>query len=192
MESSKTIAISRKKQGTFWSAVGYTTLFVAIAGLNFWSEVLDLFGLFAMIADKLPAILILLLVMATGPISAVVLVAGFSFLAIVDFLAIFLYEGFDFVLTLPFALAGLVFSIRRYVKVQGKAKGNIWQFVLVLGVMFVWVWFVGLFIGTVDALVRGTPEARSDAIMSLWYIIGIPILITILSGLSSRRAKRKR
>jgi len=191
MEGTEAVIISRKKQGVFWSAVGYTILFAALVALTIAAGGVDPFGISAFIAVRLPAMVMLLLVMATGPISVLVLMAGFAFLVIADSLSVFLYGGVDSIITLPFALAGLVFAIRSYVKVPEKARGHILSFVLTLGAMFFWVWFSGYLIGTVDTIVRGTPEARSDAIMSLWYIIGIPILIIILGGLGSRRAKRK-
>lgn len=192
MDSSGTIAVSRKRQGVFWSAVGYTIFFATLFILNILAGGIDPFVFSQFIVSRLPVVIILLLVMATGPISALVLTAGFAFLTIIDSLTIFLGGGVDSIITLPFALAGLVFAIRSYVKVQEKTKGHILGFVLMLVGGVFWVWYAGYFIGTIDTLVRGTPEARSDAIMSLVYIIGIPILVSIFGGLSSRRAKRKR
>ena len=192
MESSGTAAISRKKQGVFWSAVGYTIFFATLLILAILAGGIDPFVFSQFIVFRLPVVIILLLVMATGPISALVLTAGFAFLTIIDSLAIFLGGGVDSIITLPFALAGLVFAVRSYVKVQGKTKGHILGFVLMLVGGVFWAWYAGYFIGTIETIVRGTPEARSDAIMSLWYIIGLPILITIWVVFSSRRAKRKR
>lgn len=192
MDSSGTIAVSRKRQGVFWSAVGYTIFFATLVILNILAGGIDPIVFSQFIVCRLPVVIILLLVMATGPISALVLTAGFAFLTIIDSLAIFLGGGVDSIITLPFALAGLVFAIRSYVKVQGKTKGHILGFVLMLVGGVFWAWFAAYFIGTVDMLVRGTPEARSDAIMRLWYIIGIPILITVLGRFSSRRARKKK
>lgn len=192
MESSGTVAISRKKQGVFWSAVGYTILLALILVIDNLGVSVDPFGLSQFIVVRLPAILILLLVMPRGPGSALAVTAGFTFLAVLECLSIFWGGFIDLAIPLLFAVAGLAFAIRSYARVQEKARGHIFLFILTLGGMFVWLWYAGAFIGTIDTLVRGTPEARSDAIMSLWYIVGLPILITILGGFSSRRAKRKR
>ncbi len=191
MESTGTAAVSRKKQGVFWSAVGYTILLAALIVLNISVGGVDPFGLSQFVAVRLPAIVMLVLVMPRGHVSALALTAGFTFLAITDCRSIFLAGFVDLAVTLVPALIGLAFAVRSYVKVQEKAKSHILVWVLTLVGLFFWLWYAGYFIGTIDTLVRGTPEARSDAIMSLWYIIGIPILITIMGGFSSRRAKRK-
>lgn len=183
--------VSRKKQRVFWSAVAYTILFALLLGVKILVGGVDPFGLSQFVAVRLPAIVMLLLVMPKGHVSALALTAGFTFLAITDCLGIFLAGDFDMTITLVPALIGLAFAVRSYVKVQEKAKAHILVWVLTLVGLFFWLWYAGYFIGTIDTLVRGTPEARSNAIMSLFYIIGIPILITIMGGFSSRRAKRK-
>lgn len=189
MEGTEAVTISRKKQGVFWSAVGYATFFTAIIVLVILMGLVDPAPFSAFIAVRLPIIVMLVLVMPTGSISALALMAGFSFLVITDLIGIFWGEHVDLIFTLPFALAGLAFAIRSYAKVKEKAKGHIWSFVFMLGGMFFWLWFAGWSIGTIDTLATGTLEEKSDAIRSIWFIVGIPILVTVLGVLGKRKAK---
>ncbi len=194
MESAVSPVVSRKKQGVFWSAVAYTILFALLLGVKILVGVggVDPFALSQFVAVRLAAMVMLLLVIPRGHVSALVLTAGFTFLAITDCLGIFLVGDFDMTITLIPALIGLAFAVRSYVRVQEKAKAHILVWVLTLVGLFWWSWYVGMAIGTFDAIVRGSAEAKSDAIQSLLWVVLMPILWTVMGIRGSRGARKSK
>lgn len=192
MESGVPVVISRKKQGVFWSAVVYTILLAALVVLNISVGGVDPFGLSQFVAVRLPAIVMLVLIMPRGHVSALALTAGFTFLAITDCLGIFLAGSVDLAVTLVPALIGLAFAVRSYVKVQEKAKSHILVWVLTLVGLFWWFWYAGMTIGTFDAIVRGPAEAKSDAIRRLIWVVLMPILWIVMGTWSSRGARKSK
>ena len=184
--------VSRKKRRVFWSAVAYTILFALLLGVKILVGGVDPFGLSQFVAVRLPAIVMLLLVMPRGHVSALALTAGFTFLAITDCLGIFLAGDFDMTITLVPALIGLAFAVRSYVKVQEKAKAHILVWVLTLVGLFLWYWYAGMTIGTFDAIIRGSAEAKSDAIRRLVWVVLIPILWTVIGTWGSRRPRKRK